>query len=129
MSGQILALGDFAGMSEDMAKAKILKDFEISPPDSLDGVSLVVAVMETDGYESAAFIVFEKDGQLFEVNGSHCSCFGYEGQWDPEPVDDILHILERADWALTSAYDDRRERDAKAIRDNLTAYAAKEDAA
>lgn len=24
--------------------------------------------------------------QLYEVHGSHCSCFGLEDQWKPEPV-------------------------------------------
>ena len=23
---------------------------------------------------------------LFEVNGSHCSCYGLEGQWDVEEI-------------------------------------------
>jgi hypothetical protein len=29
-------------------------------------------------------VIFEKDGKLWEVNGSHCSCYGLEGQWQPE---------------------------------------------
>jgi len=35
-------------------------------------------------YSGAAFVVFELDGKLYEINGSHCSCYGLEGQWDPE---------------------------------------------
>jgi len=35
-------------------------------------------------YEGDAFVLFRKDGKLFEVNGSHCSCYGLEGQWGPE---------------------------------------------
>ena len=26
----------------------------------------------------------EKNGQLYEVNGGHCSCYGLEDQWHPE---------------------------------------------
>jgi hypothetical protein len=27
---------------------------------------------------------FEKNGILYEVSGSHCSCYGLEDQWEPE---------------------------------------------
>ena len=39
-----------------------------------------------------AWVLFEKDGKLFEVNGSHCSCYGLEGQFEPEETD--LKALE-----------------------------------
>jgi hypothetical protein len=29
-------------------------------------------------------VIYEKDGQLYEVHGGHCSCYGLEGQWSPE---------------------------------------------
>lgn len=43
-------------------------------------------------YSGAAYVLFERDGKLFEINGSHCSCHGLseagicEGgsQWVPE---------------------------------------------
>ena len=37
-------------------------------------------------YSGDAWVLFEEDGKLYEVNGSHCSCNGLEGQWDPEEV-------------------------------------------
>jgi hypothetical protein len=37
-------------------------------------------------YEGYAYVVFEKDGKLYEVSGSHCSCYGLEDQWEPEEV-------------------------------------------
>ncbi len=27
-----------------------------------------------------------EDGSLFYIYGSHCSCMGLEGQWEPEPT-------------------------------------------
>jgi len=35
-------------------------------------------------YSGDAFVLFEREGKLFEVNGSHCSCYGLEGQFEPE---------------------------------------------
>jgi hypothetical protein len=35
-------------------------------------------------YSGSSFVLYELDGKLYEVNGSHCSCHGLEGQWQPE---------------------------------------------
>lgn len=42
------------------------------------------AVYGYEDYSGSALVVFERDGKLYEVNGSHCSCDGLEGQWEPE---------------------------------------------
>jgi hypothetical protein len=36
------------------------------------------------GYDGTAFVLFRRDGVLYEVNASHCSCNGLEDQWKPE---------------------------------------------
>jgi hypothetical protein len=47
----------------------------------------------TEEYEGDAVVVFVHEGQLYEVNGGHCSCYGLgeqtysgdtESQWEPE---------------------------------------------
>lgn len=35
-------------------------------------------------YEGDATIVWMRDGKLYESHGSHCSCYGLEGQFEPE---------------------------------------------
>jgi len=35
-------------------------------------------------YEGDAYVLFQRDGKLYSVTGGHCSCYGLEGQWDPE---------------------------------------------
>ena len=73
----------------------IISDFEIEP-DALEGAHIIAASYTYQDYEGYAFVLFEKEGKLFEVNGSHCSCWGLEGQWDPEEVtaDALLHRME-----------------------------------
>lgn len=44
---------------------------------------LIASVYEVESYEGSAFVLFEKGGKLYEVNGSHCSCYGLEDQWEP----------------------------------------------
>ena len=50
----------------------------------LDDIEILLASYTYECYEGDAFVLFRKDGKLYEVNGGHCSCYGLEGQWDPE---------------------------------------------
>ena len=43
-------------------------------------------------YLGDAWVLFEQDGKLYEVHGSHCSCYGLEGQFQPEETE--LKALE-----------------------------------
>lgn len=59
---------------------------------------LIVADYDIDGYEGDAGILW-KDGDGYKyVQGSHCSCYGLEGQWEPEAYteEQLLGQLERA---------------------------------
>lgn len=60
------------------------------------GAEILLASYGTPSYEGYAFVLFRRDGKLFEVNGSHCSCYGLEGQWDPEEVtaDELRHRIK-----------------------------------
>lgn len=76
--------------------ADIIRDFEISEADFV-GVSILYASYQTGNYEGDAFVLFERDGKMYEVHGSHCSCYGLEGQWEPEETteQDILFRLDK----------------------------------
>ena len=50
----------------------------------LDDIEILIAKYHTGSYEGSSFVLMLQDGKLFEVNASHCSCYGLEGQWDPE---------------------------------------------
>lgn len=58
--------------------------------------NILFASYGTDNYSGDAFVLFEKDGKLYEVNGSHCSCYGLEGQFEPEET-----TLEAIEMRLT----------------------------
>ena len=58
-------------------------DFQIEES-ALNGLNILLATYTYEDYNGDAFVLFEKDGKLFEVNGGHCSCYGLEGQWEPE---------------------------------------------
>ena len=48
------------------------------------GVNVLLASYVAGNYDGDAFVLFEKDGKLYEINASHCSCHGLKGQWEPE---------------------------------------------
>lgn len=70
----------------------ICRDFDLQI-ETFDGIRLIAAEYTYESYEGRSHVIFEKDGQLFEVIGGHCSCYGLEGQWDPEPttLDSLRH--------------------------------------
>lgn len=63
----------------------VIGAFDVAPSE-LDGVDVLVASYEFEGYEGAATVIYRRGGSLFEVYASHCSCYGLEGQWSPERV-------------------------------------------
>ncbi len=70
-------LGNFTNRED------LMSNFEINDA-HLEGCRILFAAYENESYEGYAMVVFSKDGKLYEVNGSHCSCNGLEGQWQPE---------------------------------------------
>lgn len=50
-------------------------------------VNILFASYGCANYSGDAWVLFEQEGRLYEVNGGHCSCYGLEGQWSPEEVD------------------------------------------
>jgi hypothetical protein len=46
-------------------------------------IQFIFASYEYEDYSGYAFAVFLKDGKLYEINESHCSCAGLEN-WEPE---------------------------------------------
>lgn len=59
------------------------KPWKIAPGFPTDR-EILYAVYEQPDYEGSAFVLYRRDGKLYEVNASHCSCYGLEDQWKPE---------------------------------------------
>lgn len=61
----------------------VFRDFDI-PVDP--EVNILFASYGYKNYSGDAFVLFSMEGKLYEAGGSHCSCYGLEGQWSPEEV-------------------------------------------
>lgn len=96
----------------------IIKEFGASE-DILDGCNVLLAYYHVGSYgcDSSAFVLFEKDGKLYEVNAGHCSCHGlaeqdYGGsgptQWEPEEttVEALEYRATKGSLGDVGGYDD-----------------------
>lgn len=54
--------------------------------DNYKDVKMLFASYGNANYSGDGWVLFEKDGELFEVHGGHCSCYGLEDQWEPEVI-------------------------------------------
>src|SRR5690606_34375688 len=64
-------------------------------PMDLSYADIEIAVYDGDGYWGEVFILYRdnRDNEWYEVHASHCSCFGLEGQWEPEQVDPLAILM------------------------------------
>lgn len=72
------------------------RDFRIDDA-ALKGAKILFASYTYEDYSGSAYVLFKRDGKLFEVEGGHCSCFGLETQWEPSETSKaaLLFRLEK----------------------------------
>lgn len=80
----MLKLEYYADMSEKDIREDICSQYAITREELDKYDLLVVWNSEPDYEESSWFLLRERSsGKLFENSGGHCSCYGYEGQFEP----------------------------------------------
>jgi hypothetical protein len=73
--------------------------FEVTHKQAIEisQLNIIVAAYTYENYSGDAFVLYEKDGQLYEVNDSHCSCNGLRN-WSPEHTSiDAVMLREDSD--------------------------------
>ena len=83
-------VGIFDGWDDVASQYRISKDF----PEPKH----IYAEYEYENWQGYSTVVFTDDWETFGVvTGSHCSCYGLEGQWDPSyhSRKEIDHIYEK----------------------------------
>lgn len=74
----------------------LLSNYSIEEKD-LNDCEVLFAYYSYECYEGTSFVVLvdEENKKFYEVNGSHCSCYGLEGQWEMEET--TLEALVKRD--------------------------------
>ena len=87
-----VCFGDWSCL-EDM-----LRDFQINKED-VKGYKVLYAWYEYECYSGTSFVLLKKGRKLYEVNASHCSCYGLEDQFDLEETT-VEALLKRKHYGV-----------------------------
>jgi hypothetical protein len=60
----------------------VVSSFDPGVPAHVEDV--IFALYEREGYEGTAYVIYYDQGKYYLNYGSHCSCYGLEGQWSPD---------------------------------------------
>ena len=104
------------------------------PEDFPSEESVLFASYGGGDYEGDAFVLYRKDDGLYEVDASHCSCYGLEGQWEPEETTvEALAMRERKNdrneyWFFLHDHEGEAQEAYWALVDSMTAEIQRRDA-
>lgn len=73
-------IAPYPNVNSWLEKKKIMK----KAIEQWENINILFASYGEGNYSGDAWVLFEQNEKLYEVNGSHCSCYGLEGQWSPE---------------------------------------------
>jgi hypothetical protein len=136
--GGKLFLGDLKERKEEEIKEHIareyadenVREYGKANPELLNVLAdydIVIAYESVGDYgcDSSSFFVIhnKKTGQLFENHGSHCSCYGFEGQWKPEETS-VEYLKSDKFNFHTGGYDNEEDENKRMVKDfvnNLSA--------
>jgi len=82
-----LYFGELENLSEEAVRSVTANQFYVEE-ETLKQYNFIIADIDHQDYEGSAYFLLEhqETGALFEVTGSHCSCMGFEDQWEPTPT-------------------------------------------
>ena len=131
----MITLADMKGLNETEVKAHLVAGYsgeysgfdygspsaedELEMSNRLKGWVCLIAYESVGDYgcdSSSWFLLKSKGtGQLGLIEGSHCSCFGFEGQGDIHEVD-LAYLRSDRFTFYGGGYDDRREEHEEIIK-------------
>lgn len=87
---------DYGNDGQKAELEKILKDYN---------VVIAYESVGSWGCDSSSFFLLEKDGKYYEVHGGHCSCYGFEGQFEIEKESPLEYLKSDKFYFSTGGYD------------------------
>lgn len=110
--------GNYAGGESGFAYGQPSMAEKSALRERLNTITVLIAYESVGDYgcdSSAFFLVRLSDGSLAQVNASHCSCYGFEGQWDETEV--LPQALKETDFTrVLGGYDEDGEKNAASIK-------------
>ena len=113
---------DLESMKQNFEQRSYLQKVDSEECDVTEEEVIAAVYGDSFGYSGSAHVFFERGGKVFEVYGSHCSCDGLEGQWEPDEVS-IEHV--RAQGKNLSAFSDVEDEFQEPFRKLLSDWAGR----
>lgn len=126
----MIALADLTNYNQDEIIEHLMNKYCETPQEienaknALDNMDVLVAYESVGDYgcDSSSFFLLRSrnDGKLYEIHGSHCSCYGFEGQFhlDETTIEALRYRVENGGRVFyTGGYDDEESANEKAVFD------------
>lgn len=117
-----LFLADLKGLTNKQVQSHIVSDYEVSSS-FVKEYSILIAYESVGswGCDSSSYFLLKhkKSGKLFEVQGSHCSCYGFEGQFEPQETP-LEYLKSDKFWFPTGGYDDNSDSNVEKVREYIS---------
>lgn len=121
----LLCLEDLKSMTEKEIKDHIKYGYlkENQDNTNIDDIKILIAYESVGnwGCDSASWFLFEQNNKLYENYASHCSCCGFEGQWEPEETT-IEYLKSNVYFFCAGGYDKNVDENKKLIKDYITNF-------
>ena len=110
-----LYLADLKDFTEEEIKQHLVSEYaywndggEESCRKRIDTLDIVIAYESVGDYDSIGWFLFKdtQTGELFELHGSHCSCYGFEDQFDLEETS--IEYLTSDRFLFCAGWDDEQ---------------------
>lgn len=86
-ASKTLFLADFASLDISAVREWMVKEFRVASAD-VEKYQVLVGCLDDGSWEASAMFVLRcrETGNYFEIHAEHCSCYGFENQFTPEPT-------------------------------------------
>ena len=115
-----LYLEDLSEMKKSDLVDHISGEYDV-PKAEVAKFNILIAYESVGAYgcDSSSFFLLQDDkGNLYEVHGSHCSCYGFEGQWEPEPTT-VEYLTSDKFYFNCGGHDGCEDENRRRVRDYL----------
>lgn len=116
-----LFLEDLKDFTEEEIREHFRSEYEAKKED-IDKFDILIAYESVGnwGCDSSSFFLLRdrETNELYENHGSHCSCYGFEGQFTPEKTT-IDYLKSDNFYFCTGGYDSSDRENTRAVREYI----------